>query len=176
MPRSLAALRVQSPRVPLTADQRNSLIAACSAGPWTPSTTSWSLWSFRGGVPEAQFVVELAFVTTSKIGIRNGTSCLLKIHDRESLSDTPENEVEKDDDHFFWRRQAEGVCLNNTRNRPSSIHHDAMLPPASWSLRLHQPRSSSFTTDDSQGYGHEDPLRTQVRGGKGCPGWNGINS
>ena len=69
-----------------------------------------------------------------------------------------------------------GVCLKNARNRPSSTHHDATLPPASWRLCLHQPRSNSFTTDDSQGYGHGDPPRTQVRGGKGCPGWNGANS
>jgi hypothetical protein len=70
------------------------------------------------------------------------------------------------------------VRLNNARNRPSSIHHSATLPSASRSLCLHQRWSNSFTTDDSlgHGHGHGDPPRTQIRVGKGCPGWNGTNS
>ncbi len=79
MPRSPAALRARSTRVPLTPDQRNSFIAAALG--WTMDAFDYFLVivvlgdiakdsAFRGSVPEAQFVVELAFVTTATLVTR----------------------------------------------------------------------------------------------------------
>ncbi|MCW2756359.1 MAG: major facilitator superfamily 1 [Nocardioidaceae bacterium] len=79
MPRSLATLRGRSTRVPLTSDQRNSFIAALLG--WTMDAFDYLLFvvvlsdiaqdsSFRGGVPEAHFAVELAFVTTATLVMR----------------------------------------------------------------------------------------------------------
>ena len=79
MPRSLAASRARSSRVPLTPDQRNSFIAAFLG--WTMDAFDYFLVivvlgditedsAFRGGVPEAQFAVELAFITTATLVMR----------------------------------------------------------------------------------------------------------
>ncbi len=79
MPRSLAAVRTRSPRVPLTPDQRNSFIAAMLG--WTMDAFDYVLVlvvlgdiakdsAFRGGVPEAQFAIELAFITTATLAMR----------------------------------------------------------------------------------------------------------
>jgi SHS family lactate transporter-like MFS transporter len=79
MPRSLAVSQVRSTRAPLTADQRNSFFAAVLG--WTMDAFDYFLIivmlreiaqdsAFRGGMPEAQFVVELAFVTTATMAAR----------------------------------------------------------------------------------------------------------
>lgn len=79
MPLPLAAWRARSTRVPLTSDQRNSFIAALLG--WTMDAFDYFLVvvilgdiaqdsAFRGGVPEAQFAVELAFVTTATLVMR----------------------------------------------------------------------------------------------------------
>ncbi|HSZ30813.1 MAG TPA: MFS transporter [Pseudonocardiaceae bacterium] len=79
MPRSLAAWRIRSPRASLTPDQRNSFIAALLG--WSMDAFDYLLVvmvlgdiaqdsEFRGGVPEAQFAVELAFITTATLVMR----------------------------------------------------------------------------------------------------------
>jgi SHS family lactate transporter-like MFS transporter len=79
MPRSLAAVRTRSPRVSLTPDQRNSFIAAVLG--WTMDAFDYFLVvvvlgdiaqdsAFRGGVPEARFAIELAFITTATLAMR----------------------------------------------------------------------------------------------------------
>ena len=79
MPRSLAAWRIRSPRASLTPDQRNSFIAALLG--WSMDAFDYLLVvmvlgdiaqdsEFRGGVPEAQFAVELAFITTATLAMR----------------------------------------------------------------------------------------------------------
>ncbi|MGB6162362.1 MAG: MFS transporter [Pseudonocardiaceae bacterium] len=79
MSRSPAAVRTRSPRVSLTPDQRNSFIAAMLG--WTMDAFDYLLVvvvlgdiaqdsAFRGGVPEVQFAVELAFVTTVTLAMR----------------------------------------------------------------------------------------------------------
>ena len=79
MPRSPAAWRTRSPRVSLTPDQRNSFIAAALG--WTMDAFDYFLVvvvlgdiaqdsAFRGGVPEAQFAIELAFITTATLAMR----------------------------------------------------------------------------------------------------------
>lgn len=79
MPRSPAAWRTRSPRVLLTPDQRNSFIAAALG--WTMDAFDYVLVlmvlgdiaqdsAFRGGVSEAQFAVELAFITTATLAMR----------------------------------------------------------------------------------------------------------
>jgi MFS transporter, SHS family, lactate transporter len=79
MPRSLAALRTRSTRVLLTPDQRNSFIVAVLG--WTMDAFDYFLVvvvlgdiakdsAFRCGVPEAQFAVELAFITTATLAMR----------------------------------------------------------------------------------------------------------
>jgi MFS transporter, SHS family, lactate transporter len=79
MPRSLTALRTRPTRVPLTPDQRNSFIAAALG--WTMDAFDYFLIvvvlgdiakdsAFRGSVPEAQFVIELAFITTATLVAR----------------------------------------------------------------------------------------------------------
>ncbi|MGH3825905.1 MAG: MFS transporter [Pseudonocardiaceae bacterium] len=76
---SLAASRARSSRVPLTPDQRNSFIAALLG--WTMDGFDYALVlmvlgdiaadsAFRGGVPEARFAVELAFITTATLAMR----------------------------------------------------------------------------------------------------------
>jgi MFS transporter, SHS family, lactate transporter len=79
MPRSLAAWRTRSTRVLLTPDQRNSFIVAVLG--WTMDAFDYFLVvvvlgdiakdsAFRGGMPEAQFTVELAFITTATLAMR----------------------------------------------------------------------------------------------------------
>ncbi|HZS19911.1 MAG TPA: MFS transporter [Pseudonocardiaceae bacterium] len=79
MPLSLPASRTRPTRVPLTSDQRNSFIAALLG--WTMDAFDYFLVvvvlgdiakdsTFRGGVPEGQFAVELAFVTTATLVMR----------------------------------------------------------------------------------------------------------
>jgi SHS family lactate transporter-like MFS transporter len=79
MPRSLDGLRAQSTRLPLAADQRSSFIAAMLS--WTMDAFDYFLIivvlreiaqdsAFRGGVPETQFAVELAFVATATMATR----------------------------------------------------------------------------------------------------------
>lgn len=79
MPLSLAAWRTRSPRVSLTPDQRNSFIVAVLG--WSMDAFDYFLVvlvlgdiakdsAFRGGVPEAQFAVELAFITTATLAMR----------------------------------------------------------------------------------------------------------
>jgi MFS transporter, SHS family, lactate transporter len=79
MTRSLAALSTRSRREPLTPDQRNSFIAALLG--WTMDAFDYFLVvvvlsdiaqdsAFRGGVPEAQFAVELGFITTATLVMR----------------------------------------------------------------------------------------------------------
>jgi SHS family lactate transporter-like MFS transporter len=79
MPRPLAKLQVRSTRAPLTADQRNSFIVVVPG--WAMDAFDYFLVivalckiakdsAFRGGVPEAQFAVELAFVTTATMAAR----------------------------------------------------------------------------------------------------------
>jgi MFS transporter, SHS family, lactate transporter len=79
MTRSLAAVQARSPHLPLTPDQRNSFIAALLG--WTMDAFDYLLVvvvlsdiaqdsSFRGGVPEAHFAVELAFITTATLVMR----------------------------------------------------------------------------------------------------------
>jgi len=79
MPLSLATWRFPSSRTPLTSDQRNSFIAALLG--WTMDSFDYLLVivvlsdiaqdsTFRGGVPEARFAFELAFITTATLAMR----------------------------------------------------------------------------------------------------------
>jgi SHS family lactate transporter-like MFS transporter len=79
MPQSLTAPPARSTRVKLTPDQRNSFLAALLG--WTADAFDYFLVlvvlgdiakdvTFRGGVPEAQFAVELAFITTATLVMR----------------------------------------------------------------------------------------------------------
>ena len=72
-------MQARSPHLPLTPDQRNSFIAALLG--WTMDAFDYLLVvvvlsdiaqdsSFRGGVPEAHFAVELAFITTATLVMR----------------------------------------------------------------------------------------------------------
>jgi MFS transporter, SHS family, lactate transporter len=72
-------VQARSPHLPLTPDQRNSFIAALLG--WTMDAFDYLLVvvvlsdiaqdsSFRGGVPEAHFAVELAFITTATLVMR----------------------------------------------------------------------------------------------------------
>lgn len=79
MSRSLVAEQAHSDRLPLTPDQRNSFLAALLG--WTMDAFDFFLVvvvlsdiaqdsAFRGGVPEAQFAVELTFITTATLVMR----------------------------------------------------------------------------------------------------------
>ncbi|MBV9012705.1 MAG: MFS transporter [Pseudonocardiales bacterium] len=79
MTRSLAAVQAHSARSPLTADQRNSFIAALLG--WAMDAFDYVLVvvvlsdiaqdsTFRGGMPEAQFAVKLGFITTATLVMR----------------------------------------------------------------------------------------------------------